>query len=946
MARAADRDGQRPQCRPLAHRLVSFRPLPPDPVPPLPHRFAGLDLVQALRVARVETPDRCAMLVLDESGRTRSLSRAGFFDLALRVGAWCRQNGLEPGSAVPLLMDNGPRWAAAYFGVLAAGGVITPVDTASTPADVSHFLRVTRAEMALTDQPDIFLRAGFTGKLPSPEQVFSSEPLPENSVFRAGPDDTACLIFTSGTTGDPKAVRLTHANLLANVESVSRLDLLRASDTFLAVLPLHHAYPCMVNLLVPLLLGARTAFLAALKPEAVLSALKIARVSILVLTPQYAEVFHRRILARLEALPLGLGRALVRLLRVSARWRPDPLALLRRAVRRGVGPAFRFFVTGGAKADLDMLKDMAALGLPVQEGYGLSEMAPVACVNLPGEPPGAVGRPLPGVRAAIFAPDGQIKDQGEGEILLAGPNRTPGYFEDPEGTARAIRDGWLHTGDLGRLDPDGRLTIQGRSRDVVVLPSGKKLSAEEVETQYQKAPSVGEIAVALGPDGTLCALVVPDLEHFKTLDAPDIRANVLWDMDYLSRELPAYRRVRRVYLTTRELPRTRLGKLKRHLVEARLREVLGERQDDGSGPSPGPDFPWLGLDRNQTQALSLLARQCDREFVAPSEHLELDLGLDSLSRLELLSLVEEATGLSLPEESFLRLATARDLADLVGRFTRSGQTCDAEPPGGILPAASPDWTRRLTDPLTPALAAKVRLAPTRFDRVLTRGGGSLLDLAARLGFQLRVEGLENVPDGPALLCPNHASYLDGLVLFCALPARLRERLYFLGLARFFDAWPLASLALRLRLIAVDAGRLFETMRLTAYVLEHGKLACVFPEGARSVTGTLGEFRPGAGILARTLGVPVVPVAVVGTYRAWPPGGRLRPAPVRVRFGRPLGPEILAREGMGAVRRAVAEMLEEGREGGEEEEEKRKKPPAAGGNDSRRSPSCFSCVGRR
>ncbi|MBI4806731.1 MAG: AMP-binding protein [Desulfovibrio sp.] len=820
-------------------------------------------------------------------GTFADMDRRGFLDMSLRVAAWLREKGLTPGDPVVLSLENSPAWGAAYFGIILSGGVAVPVDVQSVPADAAYYVQKCRARLVLASHPETFSDDPPTDCVLARglEEALSHEPLSEADIHIAEPHDVAVLIFTSGTTGRPKAVMLTHENLLANVASVFATGLLYPTDNFLAVLPLHHAYPCMVNLLVPLLLGVRTTYVETLMPEAILAALKKAQVSMLVLTPQYVGVFFRRIRKRFEDLPFGLGQGLQKLLSATAGLRPDPLGPLRRAVRRGLGPDFRFFITGGAKCEPEVMSGMASLGIPVLEGYGLSETSPVISINRPDTGKhGSVGVPLPGIEASIDAPDAE----GYGEILVRGKNVMPGYFEDPEATANAFRDGWFRTGDQGRMDPDGLLFVRGRERDIIVLPSGKKFPAEEVEAHYRQAPSVGDICVLQDQSGALRAVVTPNLEFFKVTDSPDVRHNIRWDLEVLSRNLPAYKRVSNVVIVPGELPKTRLGKTKRHLVEKMLAEGR-------TAPEPGGET-WRQLDEAGQRALAAIREVTGAEVISPSSHLELDLGLDSLKRLELLTLLEDDLGRSVPEEAFQQLATARDVVEYVSDFASesSSETVRKNAPTDHPKTRDQRASETSQDAhdagLTPDLAARVRLDIGLLDRSATMMLAGLIGSVARLGFGLRVRGQENIPEGAAIICPNHASYLDGFMIFAATPMRHKTRLFFLGLARFFEARIIRRLAARFRLIAVDAGKISETMRLSAFVLRHGKLLCVFPEGARTVTGELQEFKKGPVILSKELGVPVVPAAITGTFEAWPVGGRLKRHTVTVTFAKPMMPE--------------------------------------------------------
>jgi len=504
------------------------------------------------------------------------------------------------------------------------------------------------------------------------------------------------------------------------------------------------------------------------------------------------------------------------------------------------------------------------------------------------------------VEVRIDRPD----SEGYGEILIRGANVMPGYFEDPDASAKALQGGWFHTGDQGRMDPDGAIFVRGRERDIIVLQSGKKFPAEEIENHYRQAPSVGEICVLPGPDGSLRAVITPDPEFFRTTDSTDLRQNIRWDLEVLSRDLPPYKRVGNFVVISAELPKTRLGKVKRHLVE----KMLAEGQDGTS--AEGVEWPELGQAGEAALAAIREAAGLSADAgIAPTSHLELDLGLDSLKRLELLTLLEDALGRPVEEERFQRLATAAEVVALARELSlESGKDSHVESGAG---AGSSDGRTAgagsgLHGDLPPELAHRVRLDFGALDRLATAAVGGFLAAAIRLGFGFTVRGAQNIPEGAAIICCNHASFLDGFVMLTATPRRHRMRLYFLGLARFFDAPLVGRLAARLRLIAVDAGRISETMRFSSYVLRHGKLLCVFPEGARTVTGTLQQFRQGPVTLSKELGVPVVPAAVSGTFEAWPVGGKLRRHKLSVTFGAPMMPQTPEE-----LREAVRALLAEG-----------------------------------
>lgn len=864
-------------------------------------------LPQRLSQAAARWPDREALRIRGRDG-VESLTFAALQDRVLRVAGWLAGQGVGPGALVGVCAANGPHWPAAYFGILACGATAAPMDAASPAEDLEYFLETTGARVVFTSAPATFAPAAGRGLLdrlavwgaePPAGAVSMAEVLahaPGRDLPRAALKDPASVIFTSGATGRPKGVVLTHANFLANCDAAASLRVITGQDVFLSLLPLHHAYPFMVNLLAPLLLGCRIVYLDTLKPEQVLASVREDGVSILTLTPQVLGLLARRIQDRLRSLPLGLGRLLLAGLRLGSamarRTGVNPASPLQALVRRGLGPRFRFFACGGAKLDPEVAATLLGLGLPVMEGYGLTETAPLLTLNLPWDfRLGSAGKPLPGVELRIDCLDADESGLAWGQVLARGPNLMAGYHANPAATAAAVRDGWLHTGDLGRLDQDGFLHLKGRSQDILVLASGKKVPAEEVERHYSAAPGVREIAVLAEPGReSLAALAVPDPAWFATDGGTDVQGEIRWQLERLSASLPPAQRVHALALTTRELPRTRLGKLRRHEVARIFAERLAAQRAGASAEPPA------GLSVAGRAVLAMAERVTGIARPALSAHLEFDLGLDSLGRIELLSGLEQALRLSIPESEFLAPATLAEVVALVEEKLGSGaagvsgigEAVGQEGiPADVREEEAGDLGRLLAGPPPPGLDRDLAplLAWERAARAALTGLGLVL---AKVFWRLESRGAEFLPDGPFLLCSNHASFLDGPLLACAVPARVRKRLYFIGAARLFERPFLARLRRVSRVLSLSSSQnIAGALRASAGVLAAGRALCVFPEGARSVDGRLRDFKKGPAVLALECGAPVVPAYIAGTHAAW---GLLmrrpRPGRVAVRFGRP------------------------------------------------------------
>jgi long-chain acyl-CoA synthetase len=859
-----------------------------------------LTLTARLQQTAAANLERVAIISRQDDALTE-FTYARLIQDCLRLAHRLCRTGIDKGDRVALFLENRPEWCLAYFGIQFAGGVAVPVDAQSVPETMVYFLSQTQAKILITSgQTPLapFLDLPFLDKIivvgdpenRDPKVIAWSDlmaaPAAAGPLPPLNPDDLASIIYTSGTTGPPKGVMLTHKNFCANFLSITQLKTVNADDKFLALLPLHHALPFMGSLLTPLFYGARIVFINSLKPELILKSLKEQEITILIVTPQVLQYFARGITQRLENLPLGLGTALNLFLKVSKRLRPtlgfNLAAPLLRNLKAAVGGQLRYLISGGARLPADLIRTFERWGFTVLEGYGLTETAPVVSINPPKAPKtGSVGKPLAGVEVRIVNPEAS----GLGEIMIRGDNVMAGYYQDPEGTAAVLREGWFASGDQGYLDRDGYLYVTGRLKDIIVLSSGKNVSVEEVSQHYLKAPTIKEIQVLPNPaDEKLVAVVVPDLEHFRQTGQTDVYGEIRWQLEFRSQQLEPYKRIRDFVVTNQELPKTRLGKIKAYEVAAIYRELAGKRYR--------PRKSALDSDLSPTgiRVVQMLQARTGQETIALEDHLELDLGLDSLALVELLAALEEAFGIRIWQEEFTGVYTVADLI----RFLESKQPRGA----GELRDRIISWGKILKAPPPPALLARLSAEDDFLSRVFNKGIYLLLAPLLRFAFKLRGFGRERLGPSGYILCPNHGSFLDGFLVAAAAPRQLRPHLYFLGYSNYFEAPVLRHLAKGLHVVPVNSARhLVSAMQAAVYILRQGGVMGIFPEGARSLTGELRDFKKGVAILAQEAGIPLVPVYIRGSFQAWPPNAPYpRRHPIEVMFGREFAAEELAAAG--------------------------------------------------
>jgi long-chain acyl-CoA synthetase len=868
------------------------------------------------------TAERSADRIAIELQRRNSLERSTYQELRARAdtaSAFLASSGIAAGDHCAIFADNDIAWCAAYLGILQLGAVAVPFDTHYTAQQISILLRDSAARMLFTTPrylslakqglqidscaADLVLLYGSAPGTRSLEGAHrdSSTPLPPCNARRGDP---AVVLYTSGTTSDPKGVVLTHGNLLSEAEAAFQVVHLDEHDSVLGILPLFHALAQAANLVLPFLVGARVIFLEEPNTSELLRALRERQPTAFCCVPKFFYLIHERVFR--EAAKAGWLRALVFRfsLRTSGLLRRytgiNVGKLLFRRIHSAFGRKMRILVTGGARFETSIGRDFQSLGFSLIEAYGLTESSGAATLTRPGEGGlGTVGLPLPGVEIKIFP----VVEMGEedariGEVAIRGPIVMQGYLNRPAATREAMQDDWFLTGDLGYLNPDGRLTITGRKKEVIVLSSGKKVYPEEVETHYAQSPYIKELCI-LGmpsPGKTdvegLHGIIVPNFEVMRARKVLNVGEVLRFEIENLSIHLPSHKRILSYEIWTETLPRTTTNKLKRFEIErlARARQEKTAEEPAATMPLSAEDAAW-SADSRVSRALEVV-REATRHkhAIRPDANLELDLGLDSIERVELLTNLQLLFGARIPDEAAKDIYTVRQLIAAV--LTQHP---------GVVPAGESGnaWQTLLRDLPQEDPVFRDLLTPHPFVLLMVFATLKMWRLLARWLLGFHVTGLEHLPArGPFLLCPNHQSYLDPFLLVSALPFRTTSDIFFVGASEYF-ATPFRRAAARLmRIVPVDPDtNLVRAMQAGAFGLRHGKILVLFPEGERSIDGKVKNFKKGVAILSTHLETPVVPAAFDGMFDVWPRNRALRWSAflpwkrtrVHLRFGQVLSP---------------------------------------------------------
>ncbi len=768
--------------------------------------------------------DRRPALMIRPSFRTRTVRYRDLRAMVPRVARVLVDEGVAPGDRAILWSVNRPEWGLAFFGLLHAGGVAVPLDVRHPVEFGRKIAQQTDARVVIASRQtekaarEIGLPVVLVEALP--DRARRAEPLPPAPV---APDDLAEIVFTSGTTGDPKGAMLSHRNLLAVTAGMTAIVPFGKDDRMVSVLPLSHLYEQVLGFIAPLTVGASVVYPVSRQPIVLLRTFRDFKASILLIVPQGLRLIDAAIERRVDQ--AGRREAFERL-HALARPLPKPARrILFSPVLSPIGGRLHTVGLGASAMDVELGKRWTEMGVDVLQGYGATEMGPVVTFTRPERNRmETVGEPIPGV---------EIRLADDGEVLARGPGRFAGYWRNPEATAAAIdADGWYHTGDLGQITPDGFLVFRGRKKDMLALPDGQKVYAEDVEAILRQDERLTDAAVVGWPPGA-------DLRVHAVLllDDPAVAADVV---KAANGRLAPHQRIRGFTVWPEEdLPRTHTLKVKKPLVLERLPELIAAAAAGAATATAGSTRIGARLDALPADPVAAVIAQVAEipaDRLVPTARLESDLEMDSLKRVELLGVIEEELGIYLDDDALAPDATVAEVAAMV----EAARGQKRKP-------------MRWSWPLSPLVRA-VGVASQLF----------VMYPLATLFYRVRTTGMEALRDldGPVLITPNHCLHLDNAIILSRLPLSVRWKLSVAAGAETIYGNPvkgvLASVLANAFPLARE-GSVRRSLELLGARLDKGFHILLYPEGMLTVGGPLQPFKAGAGLIAVEGGTPIVPV---------------------------------------------------------------------------------------
>ena len=765
-------------------------------------------------------------------------NKVSFVELIKRVRYFSNEvlKNIESPHAL-IIMENRPEWVYSFYSVWDKKEVNVVLDASSNPNEIAYVINDSQPKTIICSDfsEERILEAITIANYQDKARIinidkenidFNSIGSEYDNVTLQNPegDETAVMLYTSGTTGSPKGVMLSSNNIIGEIDGIVEKDVLQASDQMIALLPFHHILPLMATLLLPLREGASIVFVEKIASKEILDVLEKNNISVMVGVPRVFKLFYDSIKQQIQA--KFITRKIYAIAEKINSKRFSRMIFSK--VHKKFGGHLNVMVSGGAKLDPEIATFFNVLGFTVCEGYGLTETSPVLAVNsIKYNKVGTVGK-------ALYNTELKIVDE---ELWVKGPQIMKGYYNKPEKTAEVMtEDGWFKTGDLAEIDKDGYLTIRGRKNSMIVLSNGKNIDPETVENKIMglSGPLIKEIGI-LGHEDKLAAIIVPDLLEFRKQGINNIQTYLKDIIENYNLTASNYKKVLDYKLVEDELPKTRLGKTKRFMLPDLYKKDEKVKEK---------------VEEPQTQEY-----QAIKEFVAklkgfepgPEENLELDLGMDSLDKVELLAYVESTFGIKIDEEKFAEMPNLKLLSEYISEKAEFFMNSEV------------DW-KKIIDK-----------APNREIKNgwLINALRPLIYVILKMYFRLKIDRTNKISDEPQIFVSNHQSFVDALVLGALIPSKIQKKTFFLAINWYFKKGIMKYVADNGNIILVDIDKnVKETVEEIALHIKNGKNVLIFPEGARTKNGKVGKFKKVFAIIAKELNVNVQCLGIKGGYEAY------------------------------------------------------------------------------
>ena len=772
-------------------------------------------------------------------------------EVILSAKSFSERINIKKEDRVIIFMENRPELLFSFLGIWNKQGTCVCLDGGFSGEELTYYIKDCKPKYIFTSR--VNYEAAAKGlELAGMENSVEILVVDDIPVDYTGDDLTieiedkyfvSLILYTSGTTGNPKGVMLMFDNILINMEGLDEYKMFRTTDRVLALLPMHHIFPLLGAGVVPLGKGATIVFLKEVSSQAMVEALQKYKITFIIGVPKLWEMLHKKIMEKING-----GKITKFIFKLAEKINSKNFSRkIFKKVHDGFGGNIRFFVSGGSKLDPQVSRDFLTLGIDVCEGYGLTETSPMISFTPTDEVvPGSAGKILTGVT---------VKIADDGEILAKGRNVMKGYYGRPDATAEVIdKEDWFHTGDLGEIK-NGLLYVTGRKKEMIVLSNGKNINPIEIEQWIMANTDLIKEMAIMDYEDKLTAVIYPDFyklhEEGITNITETFKKGVI---DKYNKQAASYKKVLDVKIVQEELPKTKIGKIRRFM----LKDVINKKEEKVQNiVEPSTE---------EYKNISAFLKSIKNKPIIPNAHLELDLGLDSLDTVELLSHIEGTFGVKIDEQTFVEHCTVEKLAEYVEKHSNE-----------MINDTKMDWKEILSKDTEGELPKSNRI-------------GKIIKFILKPVFlffvKVKKEGLENIEKNePVIFAGNHQSFLDGFIVNQAVPNSVLDKTYYFADIKHFKKGYMKFMGENSNIIFVDINKnLVNSLQMLSKALRNGKNIVIFPEGTRTRDGKINNFKKFFAILSKELNIPIVPFVLDGAYEAYPPSSKYpKGGDVKVKF---------------------------------------------------------------
>lgn len=725
-----------------------------------------------------------------------------------------------------IVMENRKEWIYSFFAIWDKKATAICVDALSNEEELTYYINDSDANSVIVSNTTLPLIKSIVDKLDRKVNIYNiddfeiKELVDDIDLQHPIGDETAVMVYTSGTTGNSKGVMLSYETLIAEIEGIKGFKITKDDEQVIAFLPYHHILPLMSTCIYMYYHENQysVVMVEKLTSTEILKKLQENQITMISAVPRVYKLFYKSLSDKINS--SFITRLLYSIVKKVNNKKFSRIVFAK--VHRAFGPKLRSMVVGGGKSELEMIEFFETLGFNYYEGYGLSETSSVLSGSIPKHyKKGTVGKPMHNVETKVV----------NGELWARGPIVMKGYYNKPEKTREVLtEDGWFKTGDLVEVDEDGYITIIGRANSMIVLSNGKNIDPETLENRVMKIADNKIVEIGIfGKNDKLSAVIVANK------GISNISTYIRDIIQIYNRDAHNYEKILDYKIVNQELPKTRVGKLRRFM----LAEIFGgnvKKSEIVSEPTT-----------REYKILKDYITKVKNTEVGPDENLEIEIGLDSLDQVELISYIENSFGIKMDENLISNYSNLRLLSEYIHKTSSDFNENEIKLDTIIKNA--------------PYQKISASILPT-----LVR---PLLYIVFKLYFRFTVKGREKISDKPTIFIANHESFVDAPLLFLALPNKIQRKTHYLGLEQYFNNTFMKFVAKNSNVITINIGKdIKSSLEKISNVLKQGENVCIFPEGSRTKDGNLAEFKKVFAIVGKELNVDIQCLFIEGAYEAY------------------------------------------------------------------------------